>query len=318
MSGPAVAAGCQLPAGDLTIGDLPEGASAVDCDAIGRDVRAGGLELEIPEPGMRVMLEHVYPSGAVILEIAVDEEGIVSYETESMLDGAVEEDEASVSASASGPSECRQDNWNIRNERHNNRWTWYIGDGSYPAALGYSAFRQIAQQTIGRIKSAHNDCGFSDKISQLQTTFGGKTSYESDFKIENGVSKCASRDGRSTLDAGNLDKSGNPPLAAECTWTTNSGSRRDIVESDVRFNIRDFDFTTTPWNCSGKWDVRSVLMHEFGHSVGLGHVSESRYPRMTMSPGIAKCSGSARTLGKGDIHGLQLLYCLNQNCHRIS
>lgn len=86
----------------------------------------------------------------------------------------------------------------------------------------------------------------------------------------------------------------------------------------MRFKIADFDFTTTPVSCTSRWDVQAVLTHEFGHSVRLGHVSEVNYPTMTMSPDIAKCSGTARTLGEGDVYGLPLLYCLNQNCHDVN
>lgn len=305
---------CDLPDGDLTIQDLPEGESVLECDVVGLDIEAAGLEVVIPEPGITVEIEHIYPEGSKVFEVSVESDGTIWYDTENALNEAPTEG-AGVETSPPECTDASGDAWNVRDEEHHNTWTWYIGDGSYPAGLTYEAFRDIATGTIQNLKDAHTNCaGIPDKIVQLSTNFNGKTSYESDFVIEDGVSKCTDRDGVSTLDANNLDKNGNPPLAAECTWTDTRAVRDDIIESDVRFNIEDFNFTTTPGNCSDRFDVQAVLTHEFGHSVGLGHVSENTYPLMTMSTAIAECSKTARTLGRGDIQGLQYLYC-TEDCH---
>jgi predicted Zn-dependent protease len=51
-----------------------------------------------------------------------------------------------------------------------------------------------------------------------------------------------------------------------------------------------------------------VGTHEAGHIWGLGHVSEADYPWMTMSPNAEICDSTARTLGKGDVLGLESIY----------
>jgi hypothetical protein len=216
--------------------------------------------------------------------------------------------------------ECGQDAYSLGDEQQYGTFQWYIGDGSYPAALSYDGFVTVAKRAMSNIADTNTNCaGIPDKVD-FTATFMGFTTVESDFVIVGGDSKCDSRDGVSTLDAANLDGNGNPPLAAECDWHSTRAERDDIIESDVRFNIANYDFTTTPASgCSGKYDVEGVLTHEFGHTVGLGHVSEASYPWMTMSTTEGFCDSSQRTLGKGDIHALDLLYCNPSiwNCQRV-
>jgi predicted Zn-dependent protease len=96
-----------------------------------------------------------------------------------------------------------------------------------------------------------------------------------------------------------------------CGWGLPTvGAVNDLIEADVRFNITNYNFTIAPTTtgCSNKYDLVSVGTHEAGHVFGLGHVSEESYPLMTMSKNSEICNSSARTLGKGDMLGLEARY----------
>lgn len=49
-----------------------------------------------------------------------------------------------------------------------------------------------------------------------------------------------------------------------------------------------------------------VLIHEFGHSLGLGHTAPGS--EQVMSPNNGVCNPDARSLGRGDIRGVQAKY----------
>ena len=61
-----------------------------------------------------------------------------------------------------------------------------------------------------------------------------------------------------------------------------------------------------PRGRAGHYDVESAAVHETGHSIGLGHVSASRY--LTMYHQLCAGCTFARTLGRGDVLGLRKLY----------
>ena len=77
-----------------------------------------------------------------------------------------------------------------------------------------------------------------------------------------------------------------------------------IVEADVHLNAKDFTFVVG--DVPGSVDLRSVLTHELGHVMGIGHSAD---PRATMAagmpPGIA-----GRSLEDDDLAAICALYPL--------
>ena len=84
-----------------------------------------------------------------------------------------------------------------------------------------------------------------------------------------------------------------------------SGQAYPILESDMTFNS-NLKWTTT--GEAGKLDFQSVVLHELGHTIGLGDLyGRSQFSKETIQV-MHYYNGVKRTLGNGDIYGEWLLY----------
>jgi hypothetical protein len=96
-------------------------------------------------------------------------------------------------------------------------------------------------------------------------------------------------DGRNTL--GFLDR---PDLdrVLGATSLLIDASNGTLVEADIFFNTR-FTWSVAPQGESGRVDVESVVLHELGHFVGLGHSAIGETERLA--------TGGRRVLGSGAV-----------------
>ncbi|MFC7502937.1 matrixin family metalloprotease [Nocardioides sp. CPCC 206347] len=298
---------CGPATGLLTQENLPEGTDVVECRAVGRLFSHGKLTGQVPAAGETLTMEALYPSGAVAYEIAVTPEGEVSYND---LDAAIALEDVAVSS----PSACSDGAYEDRDEEQAGTYKWHLGDGTRPAGLTTAQTESVLKQAVGWIETSYNNCGYTDQVS-ADASYQGISTLESDMTTSGGATTCGDgstdgRDGESVVDFGNLDDHGDPPLAKECTWSIPAPfADNNIIESDIRFDTTDHVFfSTLPTTCSGKYDLRGVAVHEFGHSFGMGHVSESAHGNLTMSTDLDPCDVSQRTLGKGDVLSLRNTY----------
>lgn len=265
--------------------------------------------MEIPPPGTTLTIEELYPDGAEMFAVTVADNGEVSYE------GEAEHSFPATTAdlAPASPPECNQSAYSTRDLKEYGTYEFWIGDGSMPAGLTRTGFKDKVVNSVENIIQAHNNCGLTDRVGALGSLEGYST-YESDMSPTScGDGSADGRDHQSVWDAGNIDGVNGKPsaVARMCGWTwPTPGAKNDLIEADVRFNITDYDFTIHPGttDCRDKYDLVSVGVHEAGHVYGLGHVLEADYPWMTMSVNAEKCNSTARTLGKGDVLGLESIY----------
>jgi hypothetical protein len=155
---------------------VPPGFSVLDCDAVGRNVAAGGITLAIPPEGHLVgaagqgaetvsgseddamLALSVSEGGELTITTGVDVtsgESIAESEDDTTHenDGAHQESTSGEGVSAgtttvgTAHNECNHDAYNLHGEKHGGTFEWYLGDGVRPAG-------RTTTQTADILKSA--------------------------------------------------------------------------------------------------------------------------------------------------------------------
>jgi hypothetical protein len=95
-------------------------------------------------------------------------------------------------------------------------------------------------------------------------------------------------------------------LAATLTgyYVSQTGDDR-IYDADVYTNTSQPLYSSRESGCSGEYDVNSIMTHEAGHIIGIGHSSVSG---ATMYPSISACNTAPRSLASDDIAARDDLY----------
>lgn len=95
-------------------------------------------------------------------------------------------------------------------------------------------------------------------------------------------------------------------LAATLTgyYVTQTGDDR-IYDADVYTNTAHQYYSSRESGCSSEYDIDSIMVHEVGHVIGIGHSSVSG---ATMYPSISACNTAPRSLASDDIAARDDLY----------
>jgi len=196
---------------------------------------------------------------------------------------------AGTTTNANAPSSCS----NTTYTKLGYRWTGPVNWSYNPAGQrvsGAAAINAGADAWTGAITA----CGRKTTTTASERMIG--TTTQSPGVTSAGG--CGASSGASVVGWGSL-KAG--VLAVTCVWSR-SGT---AVEVDQRYTMaQQWSATTT---CSGaRFDLRGVATHEWGHAFGLGHTVQTS--GLVMKPASTTCETGQRTLGFGDLRGIDALY----------
>lgn len=336
----ALGFGCPLGPGPFEANELPSLIPA-ECDLIGKVIEDNQALATVGPPGTTVeseaMVEIVSGIGAQELRITNLPNGIV------LIAGAGSEitpaqatapapseappaepegDSPPSEAGGTGPCSRWASDRNDWVESHVHRWHLNLASRSttLPADLVTDAIRD----GIRNITHETNSCGRADNVT-AESNFEGTTSRDASFDNEGNCQAENRTDDVNVVDFGYL------PLRPDggeyysiygrtCSWTVFYGN--ELHESDVRLSVTEkwtFDDRANEYNsqCNSypadtePIHMEALMTHERGHTYGLAHVEDPADRDLTMYRFIYRCDPSDRTLGKGDMVGLEAKYASN-------
>lgn len=182
-------------------------------------------------------------------------------------------------------------------------YEWFFNRSTTPNGGRLSPDKAEAafKQAESILENSKNNCKMADQVD-----FDG--SYEGDTTSTatmNSSGVCLlPTDGISVVDFGSV---GFPALT--CAYTTVGAGHDLVIDADVRLQ-KTASWTTDPKGtaCFIDYDLVGIASHEFGHRVGLAHVSVAHGNQSMSLFGLPNCSKAYRTWGKGDVKGLRALY----------
>jgi hypothetical protein len=193
--------------------------------------------------------------------------------------------------------ECRDRTFTTTGGRWADRMRWSYLARSTPDGVTREGTVAALRRAVRNITGARNDCGRPDRV-EATAGYLGTTRSKPGVTREGG---CV-RDGQNVVGFGRLPEG---VAGLTCVWVI--GDER-IVEADIKLD-RAARWTTSLSGCAFEMLIEAVATHEFGHAFGLGHVSEARHGRLTMSERLdGLCQNQESTLGLGDLLGLEELY----------
>jgi hypothetical protein len=296
---------CRSDSGPISATALPETVELEECPIGGRVITDSGVQAVLPAAGQGVYVEALTTEGAQELEVTRYRDGTVELEH---VGDEVEEARASLSvvtdARRRRSDECRDSAF------ANNGWRVTAGFGynfnrsTTPSEVSAAAAAGAIKAGGTNITSTKNNCRLPDGVT-AELRYLRDTNATADIDTDG----CTTTSDRlNVVSFGDLVGG---TLAIACTrFGFNPSGYDEVTEADIKVNKADFNWTVNPGSrsCRNSYDLQSVMTHERGHNFGLGHVSQTRHASLTMSPLIGSCQLSDRTLGRGDVLGLNRKY----------
>lgn len=288
------------PEGILRASALPRVIDPAQCAMIGRIVRDGPVAATVPPRGLGVAVEALTPTGEEALVVVTRPDGTVVLSRTGSERAAARRAAASARSGPTvplDPSACSDTahtftGWTVSGSFH-----WYFNKSSTPSEVNADNAETAVLNATRAWPQETNDCGRSDAVSASQF-YEGVTTQGVNIDTQG---QCTTNDGLNVIGFGTLPSG---TVGETCTWFSGG----TVVESDARLNKGVYDWTANPTgSCSNKYDVQSVATHERGHTFGLDHPG-SGHANLTMYAFAFTCDTRARTLGLGDMLGVEALY----------
>ena len=302
---PAVLAACGSGEEEIRASELPEVVRPEECPVGGRKIVDRGVEAVLPPRGQSVHAESLDVSGAEELVISHRPDGVIELDEvgDDSAEGGEQGAGAVYGAAASSPAECSDAAYVDFGWRVNATLPYLYNRSTTPSELTPAAAEGAISRAGTNVASTRNACGLGDRVP-AGLSYAGATASVANVTSGGG---CAANDGRSVVSFGALPQG---TLAYACTFYRTRSGQDEVTASDVKVATAPvWTVSPTAASCSNRWDLEAVMTHERGHTFGLNHVAESGHGNLTMSTIInGPCQISERTLGRGDVLGLDRKY----------
>ncbi|OLF19375.1 matrixin family metalloprotease [Actinophytocola xanthii] len=204
---------------------------------------------------------------------------------------------AKAAAKAAAPG-CDDRSYALSPWRVDKPYQWTYNPKGTPASVAATALGAI-QRGSTTVSSGRNRCRTTTRLTTTNQ-YKGTTTRVAQVSASG---TCAGNDGVSVTSWGRLPSA---YLAYTCVYYRSNGT---VIASDMLIDNSVHAWATTlPARCVKTFDLESVVVHERGHTAGIGHVEQVRSVQQTMSPRNQPCSTTKRLLGAGDLAGLRARY----------
>jgi len=319
--------------------DLPKTVSPAQCDLRGVAVTDGLAGAVVPDPGtvvesyvMRVdgpeesFAIQTAPDGTVTLlgvgddPIAPDpsatnapasDSGSPAQPVTAAVDPSVDPDVIDPDAGNIQGDECTDGFYRLENTGgEHDTHKWYMHASTIPGYFGVDNATVIARIREGGAHITHGttDCSSVSLQPNLSISYQGTTTKTLQMSTD-GTTCNAHGDAQNTVGFGSMPSTS---AAETCNWKT-LFPPAELTESDLRINSNQdeakfFGTDSKPGTCSNLYDLEGIATHERGHTFGIDDLDAANHPNLTMRGVAPRCSLELRSLGKGDILGLNDMY----------
>lgn len=311
-----------------TTEQVPAGLNVVTCELVGVDlVLEGGLLdmiVEVPPPGQFTMLVaegKTHLSGGTFT-VGVSDAGEISYPDQpeggpsstavGLTAGGLMEELELLLADPSQPQTdpCKDGASRTFGGKWKANPSWYINQAGRPSNISADDAVSQIRMAKNNVSGANNNCGLTDNVNR-DASYAGLTTVGLNINSNPsaGTVRCVSGSNADSISVVGIGATPSGILGYACVYYSTSDTDAfrggDILISN---NPNTFVLDGNALGCVDQYDLQSLVTHEWGHFFGLRHVGEAKHGTLTMSPVLGQCTRAERTLGLGDIVGLESLY----------